>query len=146
MQEHYFDDWEWRDECLMKMRFRSKCDNLNFRLSMLQATPVQFSHCPCCRTAAPETIDHFLLHCPAYAVERSKMYNRTMAALHKFDDDDSTKIKSHDFNAGPLGSKLLILLGKRSGLLAVDRSIDRACKKFLRAASKTRDQFIIAAN
>ena len=73
------------------------------------------------------------------------MYNRTMAALQKFDDGDATKIKSHDFEVGFDDNKLHILLGKRSGLLRVDRSIDRACKKFLRAASKARDGWIIAA-
>ena len=130
----------------MKMRFRSHCERLNSRTSMHQNTPVSFSHCPCCNAEAPETTRHFLLFCPAYGLERVKMFNRTTSILEKYEDNDATVIHSQDFRGGSDERKLQILLGEQSGLLRVDKSIDRACKKFMRAATKIRDSAIIATN
>ncbi len=145
--EHYLDDWGWKSETLMKLRFRTGCDRLNWRISRLNNTPVADSHClSCAGEDAPETVSHYVMHCSAYAVQRREMFDKVGRTLERYDDLENVTVKSQDFMRGSINRKLRILLGERTGMLKVNRSIDRYFKKFLKATVKIRNAATLGAD
>ena len=90
------------------------------------------ARCSCCDQVVPESMAHFILHCPAYECEREKMLRKVNEALVRVDLADSFAMSSD-------AEKITTLLGKQSGSPIVDRLVDRAVRKFLKNSWKIRE-------
>ncbi len=138
--EPYLDDWNHKALCKLKMRFRAGCDFLNWRASRIFNEGLHNGFCPACWPDAPETPLHFFLQCEDYHAERLRLLSDVERALGRLDP----VLARNGINPVSFGNlddefKLHWILGKRTGSRSVDRSIDRACKIFIRDGFRRRD-------
>ena len=122
------------------MRFRAGCDFLNWRSSRIFKEGLHHAFCPACWPDEPETPLHFFMQCEDYRDERSRLLSDVKRALRRLDPELAKDgISSVSFGNLDDEFKLHWILGKRTGSRCVDRSIDRACKIFIRDGFRRRD-------
>ena len=136
--EPYLDDWNHRALCAAKMRFRAGCDTLAYRSARLYNDPVVDGFCRSCQERVPETAKHFFFHCQGYAGNRVSLQNKVATILEEYQSHQHLLFTAQDFSEASEDVKLQFLLGRRSGIFSLDRSMDRATKIYIRDAFKIR--------
>jgi hypothetical protein len=131
--ERYLDDRDDLKGTRLKMLSRMGCLPLMDRVAREQrpAWPKESRVCLACSQGEVEDISHFVLGCPAYSRQRTRL----LANL-------GTIVTPHLGRA----EALRIILGKRIGAPRVEDRIDREVKRFLRKAWNVRSPFTRAIN
>ncbi len=141
--EPYLDDWDHGKECRAKMRFRSGCQEIAWQLSKVRRGALDASRCYSCHLNAPESANHFLFLCPAYDAPRATLYRTVRLCMQAAQDTNpQLEFTVQDFFEARHQVRLQFLMGRRSGCLALDKSLDRAAKRFLKEALVIRDAML----
>lgn len=127
-------DWMGDDPSGVRLKMLARSNQL--LLNTIQASRARCggiaARCSCCDQVVPESLEHFILHCPSYEIEREKMLRKVSEALVRVDLADSFAMSSD-------AEKITVLLGKQSGNQIVDRLADRAVRKFLKSCWSIRE-------
>ena len=100
------------------------------------------TQCRMCACGEIESTEHVVTECAAYARYRLALFREVDAALH----DERTALG--DATCGSMGQTDLLdlLLGRSTGIAAVDCRIDKLVKRYLRKAWRTRKPLTLAIN
>ena len=122
--EVYLDDHKERLGTKLKCLARANCLPLFSKISR-EMVDVPDS-CPRCITLCPETLQHVLLHCPAYATLRSKLLAKVERSINTAQSPLAITLSTYDDEA-----LTCLLLGKRIGDPTTERAIDVSVIRFL---------------
>jgi hypothetical protein len=133
--EPYLDNWaDDKLGCRLKLKARSGQLLLNARQADRGKAGGCAARCLCCDENSPETLQHFLIQCPAFNEEREAMVGRVHEALDALARKDPIGVSMSvaDFDCSGPAEKVQVLLGSQTGCPVIDTRIDRACRKYLK--------------
>ena len=124
--ESYLDDRNNLKGTRLKLLCRTNSLPVMNRVGREVRPPWPKAHrlCLMCDHQAVEDVPHFVMDCPAYARHRDRLFACVARALTHIPH-------SIDFATATRTEKLYVILGKRSGNVKADASIDRMVKIFL---------------
>jgi len=137
--ERYLDDVKDRLGTKLKLMCRAECLPVMARVAWELGVGDASARCVLCSRGEVEDIPHLILHCPAHQTQRMRMMEA--ASLSYARGNGGTKLEDLDVE-----EKLRVLLGAPAGCKTAAVDIDRATKRFLRKAWKTRRHLAGAIN
>jgi hypothetical protein len=140
--ERYLDDRSDLKGTRLKLLCRTSALPVMNRIGREAGWPKALRTCLACTTGEVEDVEHFVLGCPHYATERTRLLADTRRALTR----TLGPIGTGEFDALPRRGKLAILLGRRIDDPAIEDRIDRTCKTYLKKAWNARSTFTTIIN
>ena len=89
------------------------------------------SQCQLCVDRVEQTLCHLMFECAGTVRHRLKLLRRVSSDLQEVPIEAGT-VYRQAFERFSHDDKMLIILGKRTGVADVDMMIDRACRKYLK--------------
>ena len=130
VHERYLDERGEPVGTRLKLMARLGCLPTRVRVAREQRLPPEFGRCELCSRGELEDVTHLLLKCAAHDKYRTKMLGAVNRALSAAFEGDSSDLS--DANRADL------LLGKSTGDLDTDTTIDRVVTRFLKKAWRVR--------
>ena len=143
--ERYLDDRDDLKGTRLKMLSRMGCLPLMDRVGREQRPvwPRETRACLACTMGELEDVAHFVLRCPAYALQRHRMLTTIDSAVASVAVGPRT-LPSRSVMQD--SEWLTIILGKRLGMPWLENRIDKAAKRYLRKAWNARGRLTKAIN